>query len=66
MATANWDWKAREHATGLIHGIKSTPNSATTWCERHIIVKWENWTEMPASAIISCIRCAVKNMGHQR
>lgn len=57
MSFDRWDWRAREHATNLIHGIKSTRSSATTWCERHIIVKWTNWTEMPPLATITCLRC---------
>jgi hypothetical protein len=60
---ARWDWKAREHATGLIHGIWSSNDSAITWCSRHIVVRWDNWTEMPLSAIVNCVYCALKMPG---
>lgn len=55
-----WDWKAREHATSLIHGLSSNTQSALTWCGQHIIVRWDNWTEMPTSAVVTCIHCAIR------
>jgi len=61
----SWNWKAREHATGLIHGLKSSKNDAITWCERHIVVQWDYWTEMPTTAIITCIYCMTSKPGQR-
>jgi hypothetical protein len=55
-----WEWRAREHATGLIHGLSSSRSDAVTWCKRHIVVRWDNWTEMPSSAVVNCIYCVLR------
>lgn len=52
-----WDWKAREHATGVIHGMSSSKDSAITWCGRYIVVRWDNWTEMPTATAVTCVAC---------
>ena len=55
-----WDWKARQHATNIIHGLTSSRDSAITWCGQHIVVRWDNWTEMPTTAVVTCVYCVVK------
>lgn len=51
-------WKACEKATGLTHEMFSGQRDARTGCGSNIRVAWMYWTEMPPSAVITCLLCA--------
>jgi hypothetical protein len=53
------DWKIKEHATGLNHHVRTkiNPDTAVTFCSRSLSIQWDRMTEMPPSAVITCLVC---------
>ncbi len=57
-------WKIRLLDTRLIHEVMTLipakrASSAVTLCHIQLTIDWVQMTEMPASATVTCLRCAI-------
>lgn len=56
-------WKVKDKATGLNHHVRTSlsPSTATTFCKRPLTVDWTELTEMPSTAVVTCLECVASD-----